>query len=209
VRPLAHEGDVEVRFCRICRRDMLHENTGMCLDGTDFLCTGCGSHEVVPTVWATYSSRPPLRIISGGQTGADRGGLNAAIDLELPHGGWCPKGRLAEDGAVPERYQLSETETASYPERTRRNVLEADATVIFTRGRLEGGSRLTAEIAEAAGKPALHVDLTRPHAALIDEFRVWLDGHQVATLNVAGSRESKAPGITNAVGRFLKEALAS
>lgn len=60
------------------------------------------------------------RVISGGQTGADRGGLDAAIDLGLPHGGFCPKGRRAEDGVIPGRYQLEETESADYTERTRK-----------------------------------------------------------------------------------------
>lgn len=154
----------------------------------------------------------PTRIISGGQTGADRGGLDAAIALGIPHGGWCPKGRLAEDGKVPARYQLTETGSSSYPGRTRRNVLDADGTVIFTRGRLEGGSRLTADVARAAGKPSLHIDVKRldaERAALIGELRAWLTEHQVAVLNVAGSRESKARGIRKAVARFLEEALGS
>lgn len=113
---------------------------------------------------------------------------------------------------MPARYQLTETGSASYPGRTRRNVLDADATVIFTRGRLEGGSRLTADVARQAGKPWLHIDVKRldsARAALVAELRAWLAAHQVAVLNVAGSRESKARGMRKAVAGFLAEALGS
>lgn len=148
----------------------------------------------------------PTRIVSGGQTGADRGGLNAAIKLGIPHGGWCPKGRRAEDGKIPFRYQLLETGSASYRGRTRRNVLDSDGTVIFTRGRLEGGSALTAGVAREAGKPMLHIDL-RAHGGnpdgAIRELRTWLREHRIACLNVAGSRESKARGIQDAVSKLL------
>jgi hypothetical protein len=150
------------------------------------------------------------RIISGGQTGADRGGLTAAINLGIPHGGWCPKGRRAEDGKVPARYQLQETGSSSYQARTKRNVLEADGTVIFTRGKLAGGSLLTARVAREAAKPCLHLDLkhlgANPHAA-VTHFRTWLTANAVRTLNVAGSRESKAHGMQAAVAKFLQLAL--
>ena len=72
------------------------------------------------------------KIVSGGQTGADRAGLDFAIAHGIPHGGWCPKGRKAEDGTIPERYGLSETSRADYLQRTEANVRESDGTVIFT-----------------------------------------------------------------------------
>lgn len=152
----------------------------------------------------------PKRIVSGGQTGADRGGLAAAVRLGIAHGGWCPRGRRAEDGRVPNRYALTETASASYQVRTRRNVLDSDGTLIFTRGRLEGGSLLTARIARDAGKPCLHLDLKRlggNRASAVVQLRAWLLEHRIATLNVAGSRESKARGIQEAVRAFLCEAL--
>lgn len=150
------------------------------------------------------------RIISGGQTGADRGGLAAAISMGIPHGGWCPKGRRAEDGRVPARYRLQETGSSSYRSRTKRNVLDADATVIFTRGKLEGGSLLTARVAQEAGKPCLHLDLERIGSnltAAVAQLRSWLADNEVRTLNVAGSRESRAHGIQVAVAKFLQLAL--
>lgn len=148
------------------------------------------------------------RIVSGGQTGADRGGLDAAIALGIPHGGWCPKGRRAEDGAVPTTYQLTETKSANYQDRTKRNVLESDATVIFTRGALTGGSLLTAKTAGAAGKPMLHIDLDRlGDTVASDRLRQWITQRGVRVLNVAGSRESRVPGINDAVRRCLSAAL--
>jgi hypothetical protein len=99
------------------------------------------------------------KIISGGQTGADVAGLDAAINHAIPHGGWIPKGRLTEDGPLPAKYQLQEMPTASYPKRTAQNVIDSDGTVIFTHGTLIGGSALTRKIALQRGKPVLHIDL--------------------------------------------------
>ncbi len=151
-----------------------------------------------------------VRIVSGGQTGADRGGLDAAIALGIPHGGWCPLGRLAEDGEVPARYALRETPSADYAARTRRNVEDSGATVLFTRGRPTGGSAYTAEVARALGRPLLHVDLARETgAAAAARVREFIRAHQVRILNVAGSRESIAPGIAAEVRDILIAALAS
>ena len=88
---------------------------------------------------------PITKIISGGQTGADRGGLEAAIEYGIPHDGWCPKGRLAEDGVIPDKYELSEMASKSYLKRTEANVVDSDAIVIFAFGKLTGGSKRTAE----------------------------------------------------------------
>mgnify|MGYP002626314064 FL=1 len=152
-----------------------------------------------------------VRIVSGGQTGADRGGLDAARVLGLDQGGWCPRGRRAEDGRIPDRYQLAELSTPTYLERTRRNVVDSDATILFTRGEPRGGSRLTAQFAREAGRPLLHIDVrdldTQPQASC-DRLRAWLARHEVAVLNVAGSRESGCPGIAATVERFLVDCLA-
>ena len=103
------------------------------------------------------------RIIGGGQTGADRGGLDAALESGLPIGGWVPRGRRAEDGTVPEKYAgLLETPTADYRARTERNAKDSDATLIFTHGPLSGGSKLTAGFCEKHGKPWLQIDLSEP-----------------------------------------------
>ncbi|MEE3218652.1 MAG: putative molybdenum carrier protein, partial [Planctomycetota bacterium] len=78
------------------------------------------------------------KLISGGQTGVDRGALDVAIQLNIPHGGWCPRDRRAADGQIPRQYQLTETELVDYKERTERNVIDSDATLILVRGPLSG-----------------------------------------------------------------------
>ncbi len=146
------------------------------------------------------------RIVSGGQTGVDRAALDTALALGLGCGGWAPKGRRAEDGRIPDRYPLRETESAAYDVRTRRNVRDSDATLILTRGRLTGGTALTLQLARSIGRPHLVVDLdAAPH---VDAARRWLIDTGVATLNVAGPRESGLPGIYEEARDFLGRLLA-
>jgi hypothetical protein len=133
------------------------------------------------------------KIISGGQTGVDRGALDAAIALGIEHGGWCPRGRLAEDGQIPNNYRLDETDSSDYPSRTEQNVLESCATLILYRGQLSGGTWLTLQLAEEHQKPCMAVDLDLP--ASREKIIDWLDKNQVAVLNVAGPRESQSRGI--------------
>ena len=153
---------------------------------------------------------PITRIVSGGQPGADRGGLAAAIHCGLPHGGWCPKGRKAEDGRIPAKYLLNEMPSADYLARTEANVVDSDATLIFSHGPLEGGSLKTAEYAEKHGRPWLHINVgscTRQKA--IQDIADWLAGKHPTdagtvppkdcVLNIAGSRASKAPGLDRQV----------
>jgi len=140
------------------------------------------------------SQPPPLRrIVSGGQTGVDRGALDAAIALEIEHGGWCPRGRLAEDGRIPGKYRLAETSSPEYPARTEQNVIDSDATLILFRGTLRGGSRLTHHLAKKHCKPCFTVNLDQP----VDtkDVAAWLHKHHVETLNIAGPRESSDTGI--------------
>ena len=137
-----------------------------------------------------------VKIISGGQTGVDRAALDTAIRLGVPHGGWVPKGRLTEDGPLPETYALKETASAVYAERTEKNVLDADGTLIIARGTLCGGSAYTREMAVKHGRPWLHVDLRQTpafRAAL--EIRQWIADQRIMVLNVAGPRASKDPRI--------------
>lgn len=134
------------------------------------------------------------KIVSGGQTGVDRGALDAAIASGIPHGGWCPRGRLAEDGTIPAHYQLTETDSPEYHLRTEKNVLDSDATLILCRGELKGGTKLTRQLAARHARPCLVVDLDQ--SIDLDEIRRWILQSQVATLNVAGPRESQSPGIS-------------
>jgi Circularly permutated YpsA SLOG family len=146
------------------------------------------------------------KIISGGQTGADRGGLDAAIELGIPHGGWCPKGRKAEDGVIPAKYRLKEHVSPEYPPRTALNIYDADATLIFKRGEMGRGSRLTFSLAQSQKRSCLIVDIVESLADQEDLW-VWLGSERPKILNVAGTRESHAPGMQESVRRILVEAL--
>ncbi|MBK20255.1 MAG: molybdenum cofactor carrier [Rhodospirillaceae bacterium] len=133
-----------------------------------------------------------LKICSGGQTGVDRAALDAAIACAVPHVGWCPKGRLAEDGVISDRYLLTETEAEDYYERTRRNATDSDATLIFSPLPLEGGTALTADIAHELEKPVLIVEPANCDATAISD---WIRDRKINVLNIAGPRESENPGI--------------
>lgn len=148
----------------------------------------------------------PTRIVSGGQTGVDRAGLDVAIALGIEHGGWCPAGRLSEDGSIPSKYELVETESAEYPVRTEQNVVGSDATLILYEGRLKGGTLLTRRICRRLNKPHLCLRIADQR---IDEVRGWLCEIKPHTLNVAGPRESTAPGIFDRSMQFLLAVLAS
>jgi hypothetical protein len=154
------------------------------------------------------------KIVSGGQTGADRGALDAAIDLGLEHGGYCPAGRRAEDGRVPDRYRLIETASADHAERTERNVLASDGTLLVTRGPATGGSALTALLAARHRRPLLHLDLDRngadgsSPAAQVDAIREWLATWDIEVLNVAGPRASGCREIAQDVRALLRRVLA-
>lgn len=142
----------------------------------------------------------PDRIVSGGQTGVDRAALDVAIALGIDHGGWCPAGRLAEDGTIPSRYQLEETGSAEYPVRTEQNVVDSDATAILYRGRLKGGTLLTRRICRRLQKPHLLVRLDCDPPEVVQQ---WLGQVQPAVLNVAGPRESTSRGIYQVSFEYL------
>ena len=145
------------------------------------------------------------KIISGGQTGADRAGLDAAIELDIPHGGWIPKGRKTEDGGLPEKYHLKEMPTGSYEARTEQNVIDSDGTLIVSHGKLNGGSALTRQFAKRHNRPWTHIDLEKTNffkAAM--DVRSWVEENQIKVLNVAGPRGSKDRGIYQSTKKLLK-----
>jgi hypothetical protein len=164
----------------------------------------------------TMADLRSIAIISGGQTGADRAALDFALARGLAHGGWCPRGRLAEDGPHDPRYELRQTPSRRYAQRTEWNVRDSDATVVFTiAARPQGGTALTIDIAERLARPWLHLarDADDPpaaaalspaeHAARLIDF---LRQHGVRRLNVAGPRASQEPDVADFVRRVLEAA---
>jgi hypothetical protein len=148
------------------------------------------------------------KIISGGQTGADRAALDFAIDHGIPYGGCVPKGRKTEDGTLPLNYHLQEMPTSEYSKRTLQNVLDSDGTVIVSHGFLTGGSALTREFAIQHKKHWIHIDmkeLSLKEAA--ERLASWLTEKEINVLNVAGPKAGKDPKIYEAVLRLLKETL--
>jgi hypothetical protein len=143
-------------------------------------------------------------MISGAQTGADRAALDAATMLKFLHGGWIPKGCLAEDGPLPSKYSVEEMPTKNYPARTERNVIDSNRTVIITHGKLNGGSKRTAEFAKKRNRSCLRVDLNKALGHLATTaIRIWIAENQIQVLNVAGSRASKDPEIYDEVFRIV------
>jgi Circularly permutated YpsA SLOG family len=147
------------------------------------------------------------KIISGGQTGADRAALDWAIMRGVAHGGWCPKGRKAEDGVIDHRYSLTETPSEDYSQRTEWNVRDSDGTAVFSvRRELRGGSLLTVELAGRYNKPIIHLceqDEGTNHA---QELRAFIEEFGISVLNIAGPRESDEPEVYRFVSRVLDQA---
>ncbi|MEG3437247.1 putative molybdenum carrier protein [Pannus brasiliensis CCIBt3594] len=144
------------------------------------------------------------KIVSGGQTGADRAGLDHAIDRGIPHGGWCPRGRRAEDGAIDPRYELRETPSADPAVRTEWNVRDSDGTAIFCiHYPLTGGTLLTERFARQYGKPCLILCKTLPDGDRSAKLRKFIGEHRIEILNIAGPRASSEPDLD----RFVREIL--
>jgi hypothetical protein len=147
------------------------------------------------------------KIISGGQTGADQGALDTAIRLGIDHGGWIPKGRKTEAGRLPDRYRLTEMPTGEYHLRTEKNVVSAEATVIFSHGPLSGGALLTRQVAERHGRPWLHVNLEITSSFdAARNLNGWIRTYDIRVLNVAGPRASQDPDIYQATADILESA---
>ena len=144
-----------------------------------------------------------LKIVSGGQTGVDRAALDWAHSLGLARGGWCPRGRRAEDGPIPAGYPLQETQEADYAVRTRLNVRDSGATLILTRGPPSGGTRLTRHLAGELARPVLVIDFEDADKAAAARVAEWIAEEGIKVLNVAGPRESTSPGIYRQAADFL------
>ncbi len=145
------------------------------------------------------------KIISGGQTGVDRAALDAAIELGIACGGWCPKGRTSELGPIPDHYPLTETPSSDPAQRTEWNVRDADATLIIAPGKLTGGTVLTRRLARSMDKPCLVTNPTVETSTAT--VQAWLDEHGGKTLNVAGPRQSNDPEIYELAQQLLSDTL--
>lgn len=131
------------------------------------------------------------KIISGGQTGVDRAALDVALKLKIPCGGWCPKGRKAEDGIIDLKYPLQETDSTEYTQRTEWNVRDSDGTLILTWGQPQGGTLLTVQLAKKLNKPCLIINMENTDDP--NQIISWLKRKNIEILNIAGPRQSFAP----------------
>lgn len=146
------------------------------------------------------------KIVSGGQTGADRAALDFALAHGLPHGGWCPRGRWTEDGPLASSYYLSETPEADPVQRTEWNVRDSDVTVVFSIGQnLVGGSDKTQGFAEVYKKPLLHLSRERDGTTAVARLASFLLTHEPEVLNIAGPRASEEPEVSAFTSQVLEE----
>ncbi len=155
---------------------------------------------------ATVQKGLLMKIISGGQSGADLAALDAAISLGIEHGGWLPKGRKTESGPLPSRYSLKELPTGKYRARTEQNVRDSDGTLICSFGPLTGGSALTEALTIKHHRPCLHIDLELfPGDKAVAAVERWYKDNKIQTLNVAGPRASNNPHIYDAVFTLIQK----
>lgn len=174
------------------RQEILAGGGVRMLLGRKAIYASCGISELV------------TKIISGGQAGADRAALDWAILNGIPHSGWCPRGRKAEDGEIPSTYLLEETESEGYLQRTRLNIVSSNGTLILNIGVLDGGSLKTEQIAAKLNKPHLTLQLDSGEwPEMRDKTIYWLKLNGISCLNIAGPREGKRPGIYEATRKFL------
>jgi len=151
------------------------------------------------------------KIVSGGQTGVDQGALDYALENGIEAGGWCPKDRICENGIIPDKYPLEEVNEEDYNLRTMLNVRDSDGTLVIIRdGYMEEGTRLTIDYSKELSKPWFLVDLmvmSRQMESIFEALSNWITDNQIATLNVAGNRESNSPGIQLETAGILKKVL--
>ncbi len=150
---------------------------------------------------------PITKIISGGQTGVDRAALDVALEFKIACGGWCPKGRKAEDGTIDSIYPLQETPLGDYSQRTEWNVRDADGVLIFSYGKPTGGTALALEFSRKHLKPCIVIDLEKEQDKRA--FIQWLKENDIKNLNIGGPRESHKLGIIYARSRAMLRDLLS
>ncbi len=151
-----------------------------------------------------------MKIVSGGQTGVDLAALEFAIQRGLSYGGWVPKGRINEAGRISERYLgLTEAPSAEPDVRTRLNVISSDATLILIDGSESPGTNYTHQVAIEVGKPVLRIALADKNRLETERVRQWVSSIKPSVLNVAGPRESEAPGVYSKAFAFLSDAFST
>jgi hypothetical protein len=148
-----------------------------------------------------------IAIVSGGQTGADRAALDAALDAGAACGGWCPADRSAEDGTIADRYPLRPLPGGGNDERTRQNVRDSDGTVIFCFGEPTGGTETTRRACVEMNKPLLVIDASGDPATAARSVKEFVEANGIRTLNVAGPRASEEPAIGAFVYRCIRALL--
>jgi len=151
-----------------------------------------------------------MQVVSGGQTGVDRAGLDAAIFHDIPHGGWCPEGRRAEDGRIPDEYLLRETTSRNYAVRTKQNVFDSDGTLILFEDSMSRGTELTSKYAKQQKRALYSLDIIEflewneeRFDQEVQKVNQWIADQNVNVLNIAGPRESSSPGIGGVARMFL------
>ncbi len=148
-----------------------------------------------------------LKIISGGQTGADRAALDWAIANQVAHEGWCPKGCKAEDGIIAPCYKLTETPSFQYSERTEWNIRDSDGTVVFSISKaISEGTLFTVESAKNYEKPYIHLCKKLTYRDIVSQFQWFLLKFEIINLNIAGPRASEEPEVYKFVREILDRA---
>jgi len=145
------------------------------------------------------------KIVSGGQTGVDRAALDAAMEQGIACGGWCPAGRHADDGRIPDRYPLQETVDMDHTVRTENNVRDSDGTLMFYRGSLQGGTAYAVLMARHLKRPVMAVDLDEPVS--VNAIARWIHDNRIRVLHIGGQREGSSPGIYRTAHRLIEEIL--
>jgi hypothetical protein len=151
---------------------------------------------------------PTLRIVSGGQTGVDRAALDAALQAGIPIGGWCPERRMAEDGMIPQNYPLVELKGGGYAERTKKNIIDSDGTVIIYFKEISGGTELTRQYCVSKTKPCLLIDAMKLDVETASQMIAsFVKEIGIESLNIAGPRASKEKRAYNYTFNIMYEFL--